>query len=98
MRGLNGLAWRGLRARPLRSILTTAGVALGVAVLFAGLATNTGIEAAVDRTVDGIVGRTDLRIEPFGEAGLSAETYDAVANVPGVVVAAPTIERRTYLG
>jgi putative ABC transport system permease protein len=98
MRGLNGLAWRGLRARPLRSILTTAGVALGVAVLFAGLATNTGIEAAVDRTVDGIVGRTDLRIEPFGEAGLSAATYDAVAAVPGVAVAAPTIERRTYLG
>ncbi|MBA2299605.1 MAG: hypothetical protein H0W22_02410, partial [Chloroflexi bacterium] len=61
MRGLNRLAWRGLRARPLRTGLTAAGVALGVAVLFAGLATNAGIEAAVDRAVATLVGRADLR-------------------------------------
>ena len=32
------LAFRSLRARPLRTILSGLGVALGVAVLFAGLA------------------------------------------------------------
>jgi putative ABC transport system permease protein len=98
MRGLHGLAWRGLRARPLRTSLTTIGVALGVAVLYAGLATNAGIGAAVDRAVGTLVGRADLRIAAFGETGLSAETLAAVTAVPGVAVAAPSFERRTYLG
>jgi len=98
VRGLHGLAWRGLRARPLRTALTTVGVALGVAVLYAGLATNAGIGAAVDRAVGTMVGRADLRIAAFGESGLSDETRAAVAAVPGVDVAAPSFERRTYLG
>jgi putative ABC transport system permease protein len=98
VRGLHGLAWRGLRARPLRTSLTTIGVALGVAVLYAGLATNAGIGAAVDRAVGTMVGRADLRIAAFGENGLSEETRAAVAALSGVEVAAPAFERRTYLG
>lgn len=98
MRGLDALAWRGLRARPLRTTLTTTGVALGVAVLFAGLATNAGIDASVDRTVAGLVGRADLRISAFGETGLTEATRRTVARTPGVAIAAPTFEQRTYLG
>jgi putative ABC transport system permease protein len=96
--GLNGLAWRGLRARPLRTGLTVAGVTLGVAVLFAGLATNAGIEAAVDRAVTTLVGRADLRVAAFGESGLSEATLDTIVATSGVTVAAPAFERRTYLG
>lgn len=51
MRGLQALAWRSLLARPLRSVLTLVGVALGVAVLVAGLATNAGMSNAVDGAV-----------------------------------------------
>jgi putative ABC transport system permease protein len=98
MRGLHGLAWRGLGARPLRSALTMTGVALGVAVLFAGLATDAGIDASVDRSVATLVGRADLRVAAFGETGLSATTVEEIAGTPGVEVAAPTFERRTYLG
>jgi len=98
VRGLNRLAWRGLRARPLRTGLTAAGVALGVAVLFAGLATNAGIEAAVDRAVATLVGRADLRVAAFGETGLSDATLETIAATDGVAIVAPSIERRTYLG
>jgi putative ABC transport system permease protein len=98
MRRLHGLAWRGLRARPLRTTLTTIGVTLGVAVLYAGLATNAGIGVAVDQAVSELVGRADLRIAAFGETGLSAATLATVDRTPGVAVAAPTFERRTYLG
>ncbi|MEX1173156.1 MAG: ABC transporter permease, partial [Chloroflexota bacterium] len=98
MRGLDRLAWRSLRARPLRTLLTMGGVALGVAVLFAGLATNAGIDAAVDRAVSTMVGRADLRVATFGEAGLSGATVDAISRTPGVAVTAPALERRTYLG
>ena len=98
MRGLNRLAWRGLRARPMRTGLTTAGVALGVAVLFAGLATNAGIDAAVDRAVSSLVGRADLRVAAFGETGLSETAIATIRATPGVAVASPVFERRTYLG
>ena len=98
MRGLNGLAWRGLRARRLRTVLTTVGVALGVAVLFAGLSTNAGIESAVDRAVATMVGRSDLRVSAFGDTGLSSTTLTTIADTPGIAVMAPAFERRTYLG
>jgi putative ABC transport system permease protein len=98
MRGLHALAWRSLRARPLRTALSIAGVALGVAVLFAGLATNAGVDAAIDRTVASLVGRADLRVAAFGETGLSTRTVDEIVGTPGVLVAAPALERRTYLG
>lgn len=96
--GLHRLAWRSLRARPLRSSLTMTGVALGVAVLFAGLATTSGIDASIERTVATTVGRADLRLAAFGEAGLTRATLDAVRGSQGVAIAAPALERRTYLG
>jgi putative ABC transport system permease protein len=96
--GLSSYALRSLAARPLRSFLTVAGTALGVAVLFAALATNAGIDAAIDRTVRDMIGRADLRVEGFTEGGLSPATVEAIAGTPGVAVIAPRLERRTYLG
>src|SRR2546423_1176874 len=97
MRGLSRLAWRSLWARRARSLLTIGGIALGVGVLFAALATNEGIDRSVDRTVRDIIGRADLRIAAFAERGLSEDTLQVVRDTPGVAVAAPEIERRTYL-
>jgi putative ABC transport system permease protein len=95
---LTGLAWRSLRARPLRSLLSGLGIALGVAVLFAGLATNAGIEASVNSTVSDLVGRADLRVAAFGEHGLTPVTVQVIKETPGVAVIAPALQRRTYLG
>ncbi|HSL76665.1 MAG TPA: FtsX-like permease family protein [Candidatus Limnocylindrales bacterium] len=95
---MHGLAWRGLRARPLRTTLTTIGVTLGVAVLYAGLATNAGIGAAVDRAVGTLVGSAELRVATFGETGLSDASLEQIKATPGIAVAAPAFERRTYLG
>jgi putative ABC transport system permease protein len=97
MRGLNSLAFRSLGARRGRTLLSVVGIALGVGVLFASLATDAGIESAIDRTVHDIVGRADLRVAAFGEQGLSPESVAAIDEAPGVVVAAPVLERRTYL-
>ena len=95
---LTRLAWRNLRARPLRTLLSALGVALGVAVLLAGLATNAAIEASVDGTVGDLVGRAQLRVAGFNENGLSAETLQAIEETPGVALTAPALQRRTYLG
>lgn len=96
MRGLQALAWRSLWARPLRSGLTIVGVALGVAVLIAGLATNAGLSGAVDRAIAASMGRAHLRVAAFGDGGLSAQTLATVRATSGVAFAAPALERRTY--
>ncbi len=98
MRGLVPYAWRSVVARPTRSLLTAFGIALGVAVLVAALAVSAGLDGSIDRTVASLVGRADLRVAAFAETGLSARTLAAAADVPGVALAAPAIERRTYLG
>jgi putative ABC transport system permease protein len=97
MGGLTSYAWRSLAARPLRSFLTVVGIALGVAVLFAALATNAGIDGAIERTVHQLLGRADLRVEGFTERGLSTASIKAIVETPGVQVATPILERRTYV-
>ena len=96
MRALNALARRTLVARPLRTILTIVGIALGVGVLVAALVLNAGLDAAAEQSVRDQLGRTDLRVAAFQERGLSRASLAALATTPGVAVVAPELERRTY--
>ncbi len=97
MGGLISLALRSLAARRGRTLLSIVGIALGIGVLYASLATDAGIAASIDRTVRDLVGRADLRVESFGETGLGAASLAAIEAAPGVSVAAPALEKRTYL-
>lgn len=97
MRRLSSFAWRSLLARRARTVLTTAGIALGVGVLFAALVTNAGIEGSAHRTALAIAGRSDLRISALGGATLSAGTMSQIASTPGVSVASPELQVRTFL-
>jgi len=81
----------------MRSVLTMAGIALGVAVLFASLSAGATMDAAVDRAAADEMGHADLRVQALEELGLSQATVDVIAGAPGVVVAAPALERMTYL-
>lgn len=94
---IDRLAWRTLAARPLRSLLTVVGVALGVGVLAASLTLGAALDAAIDRTVSTMVGRADLRVSAFLEPGLSPEAIGTIVETPGVLEAAAVIERRTFL-
>jgi len=98
VRYLSSLAWRSLLARRVRSLLTMAGIALGVGVLFASLAVNAAVDSSVDRTVATMMGGAQLRIGAFAEGGLTEATQQQIAQTEGVSVAAPQVERRTYLG
>ena len=93
---LSRLAWRMVAARPLRSLLTILGIALGVAVLTASLTLGDALDAAVDRTVRDMVGRADLRVSGFLESGLSQASVATIASTPGVESAAAVIEHRTF--
>jgi putative ABC transport system permease protein len=94
--GLDRLAWRAIAARPLRSLLTIVGIALGIAVLSASLTLGAALDQAVDRTVRDMVGRSDLRVSGFLETGLSDESVKTIVATPGVLDATPIIEHRTF--
>src|SRR5512135_2979458 len=94
---LSVLAWRSVTSRRARSLLTIAGIALGVGVLFGAMATNAGIDSSIDATVHQMMGRADLRVAAFGETGLGPDSLTAIAGTPGVGVVAPQLEERTYL-
>jgi putative ABC transport system permease protein len=79
-------------------VLSIIGVALGVAVLVASLAVTAGLDASITKTVVAMVGRADLRVSAFTEAGLSPATVTALDAVPGVALTAPAIERRSFIG
>jgi putative ABC transport system permease protein len=84
-------------ARRLRSALTIAGVALGVAVLFASLSVGSTMDAAVDRAATDEMGHAALRVQALEERGLSQQVLSVVKHAAGVQVAAPALERKTYL-
>jgi putative ABC transport system permease protein len=81
----------------VRSFLTIAGVALGVAVLFASLTAGATMDAAVDRAAADEMGRAVLRVQALEERGLSSVAVRAAEQAVGVSVAAPALERKTYL-
>ncbi|MGI8930635.1 MAG: ABC transporter permease, partial [Candidatus Limnocylindria bacterium] len=88
------LAWRGLLARPLRTALSIAGVALGVAVVTATTITGSASEQALRSATADLLGSADIRLRAFAESGFTPRTVQALRALPGVVVAAPVAERR----
>ena len=75
----------------LRTLLTTAGIVLGVAV-FVGMHTaNQSVLFAFYRTVDRIAGKTELQVTA-GETGFDEDVLETVQASPSVRVAVPVIE------
>jgi putative ABC transport system permease protein len=85
------------RKHVLRTTLTAAGVALGVAVFVAMHAANESVLADFSRTIDRIAGKTDLQVTA-GENGFPEETLEAIQSVPSVAVAVPIIEAIVQAG
>jgi putative ABC transport system permease protein len=85
------ITWPYLRQHILRSVLTTTGIMLGVAV-FVGMHTaNRAVLRSLYRTVDRIAGATQLQVAA-GEAGFDEEVLERVQALSEVRVAVPVIE------
>jgi putative ABC transport system permease protein len=85
------ISWPYFRRHVLRTLLTTAGIVLGVAV-FVGMHTaNQSVLFAFSRTVDRIAGKTELQVTA-GEAGFSEDILDIVQSASTVRVAVPVVE------
>jgi len=85
------ISWPYVRQHFLRSVLTTTGIMLGVAV-FVGMHTASGaVLRALYRTVDRIAGATELQVAA-GETGFDEEVLERVQALREVRVAVPVIE------
>ncbi|HEX2766402.1 MAG TPA: ABC transporter permease, partial [Candidatus Limnocylindria bacterium] len=91
---LASIAWRGLLARPLRTGLTIAGVALGVAVLTAAICVGSSAQSALRATSADLLGSADVRLRAFHDEGFAPRTLQALRSVEGVEAAAPVSQRQ----
>ena len=85
------ISWPYFRKHVLRTMLTTAGIVLGVAV-FVGMHTaNQSVLDAFSHTVDRIAGKTELQVTA-GETGFGEDVLEHVQSASTVRVAVPVIE------
>jgi putative ABC transport system permease protein len=85
------ISWQYARKHRLRSLLTTVGIVLGVAI-FVGMHTvGASALSALNITIDRIAGKTQLQVTA-GEAGFPEEVLERVQSLPVVAAAAPVIE------
>src|SRR5262249_58244339 len=88
---LANITWKQWRRHGLRTLLTTLGIALGVAVFFAVRTANVTLIASLTTTIEKLAGKATLQVTG-GEAGFPEGIWDVVRETPGVKVAEPVIE------
>ncbi|MEO8369917.1 MAG: FtsX-like permease family protein [Candidatus Solibacter sp.] len=85
------ITWPYVRKHLLRSVLTTAGIVLGVALLVGMQTANRSVLGAFNQTVEKIAGKAQLQVSA-GEAGFGEEVLESVQGLAEVRAAAPVIE------
>ena len=81
------ISWPYVRKHLLRSILTTAGIALGVALLVGMRTANDSVLRSFNDTVDRIAGKAQLQVSA-GDAGVAEDVLERVQAAPEVSAAA----------
>jgi putative ABC transport system permease protein len=86
-----------LRARLVQELLAVAGIAVGVALLFASQVANTSLAGSVAQLTNGLVGNARLQLAARDPHGFSERLLTDVAQLPGVRAAAPVLQRSVYV-
>ena len=84
MRSFGSLAFRQVRARRLRALLTTAGIVLGVAMILGVLLLTVTIHRTFNDLFDSVYGRTDLVVSGVGGDAVRHSTLREVRRAPEV--------------
>src|SRR6266571_8761355 len=82
MRSFGSLAFKQVRARRLRSLLTTAGIVLGVAMILGVLLLTVTIHRTFNDLFDSVYGRTDLIVSGVGGDSVRHSTLGKVRRTP----------------
>jgi putative ABC transport system permease protein len=83
------------RLRPARSILTTLGVAFGIALFVAISIINRSTRDSLRENIEAVAGKSQLTLSG-GPTGFDEAKLDWVREVPGVLHAVPMVESRAY--
>ncbi len=88
---LRGVTWPYFKKHWVITLLTLAGVSLGVGVYIAIELSSASLRISLRRTIDQVAGKTQLEVSA-GEAGIPDDIVDRVRAVPGVSAAQPIVE------
>jgi putative ABC transport system permease protein len=88
-----------LRSRNMvvQDLFAIAGIAVGVALLFASQIASTSLSGSVQQLSSQIVGSTHYQLVARGPAGVNERLLGEVARVPGVKVAMPVLEQQVHI-
>jgi putative ABC transport system permease protein len=81
-----------------RTLLTIAGVAAGVALLFSTSAINTTLRKSIDASIAGLGGDAQVEVSAAGATGLPAGSADLMGAIPGVEATVPVVREVAELG
>lgn len=81
-----------LRSRIVQELLALAGIAVGVALVFAALVANTSLTGSVRQLTSGIVGQTRYQLAARSPEGFDQSLLAEVQRLEGVKAAAPVLE------
>ncbi|HST42943.1 MAG TPA: FtsX-like permease family protein [Conexibacter sp.] len=90
---LRYLRWR-LKGFWPQDLLAAAGIAAGVALVFAVIVSNSSISAGAREILTGIGGSSQLQLTARSNDGVDERIVERVRAVPGVETAAPLLEQR----
>jgi putative ABC transport system permease protein len=82
-----------LRARLVQELLAVAGIAVGVALLFASQVANTSLTGSVTRLADDLVGNARLQLVARDPNGFAENRLAQVQALAGVKLGVPVLER-----
>jgi putative ABC transport system permease protein len=81
-----------LRSRIVQELFAVAGIAVGVALLFASQVASTSLNGSVQQLTKGIVGQMRFQLVARDAHGFSERLLREVRAIPGVSAAVPTLE------
>lgn len=81
----------------LQELLAAAGIATGVALVFAVLVANASITTSAQEMVRGIAGKADVQVSARDGSGFSAELVEQVREIGAVEAAAPVLSQNAVL-
>jgi putative ABC transport system permease protein len=99
MQRLSTFAFRNLRVRLVRTLLTIAGIVLGVAVVLAIAIANRSIYAGLEALFADVAGNADLSVKAASgdDEGFDQRILEQVQEIEGIVVAVPSTADATML-
>ncbi|MGB2712274.1 MAG: FtsX-like permease family protein, partial [Conexibacter sp.] len=86
-----------VRTHPLQELVAVLGIAVGVALVYAGQVATTSVAGSVEQLMRDITGSAGLQVTARDAHGFDAGLVNRIARTPGVRRTAPVLEMRVNL-